>query len=166
MIKPKKLSKGDKVAIVSLSSGILGEPYFKHQIELGISRLISMGLVPVFMPHALNGIDYISKHPEERASDLKEAFFDDSIKGIICAMGGDETFLLLPYLMEDQEFIQKVKSNPKIFTGFSDTTNNHFMFYKLGLVTFYGPNFLSDLAELDFEMLPYTKDTFSVFLKI
>ena len=39
MIKPKKLQKGDKVAIVCLSSGILGEPELKHQIDLGIKRL-------------------------------------------------------------------------------------------------------------------------------
>lgn len=28
----------------------------------------------------------------------------------------------VPYLMEDKEFIKNVKRNPKIFSGFSDTT--------------------------------------------
>lgn len=28
MIKPKKLQKGDKIAIVSLSSGIMGEDFW------------------------------------------------------------------------------------------------------------------------------------------
>ena len=36
------------------------------------------------------------------------------------------------------------------------------MFYKLGMRTFYGSNFVCDLAELNKEMLPYTK---RVFLK-
>jgi muramoyltetrapeptide carboxypeptidase LdcA involved in peptidoglycan recycling len=62
--------------------------------------------------------------------------------------------------MEDKEFINAVKTHPKIFMGFSDTTNNHLMFYKLGLQTFYGQAFLTDLAELDTEMVPYTKKYF------
>lgn len=32
---PKKLKKGDKVAIVSLSSGLAGEEMFRHRYELG-----------------------------------------------------------------------------------------------------------------------------------
>jgi muramoyltetrapeptide carboxypeptidase LdcA involved in peptidoglycan recycling len=163
MNKPKRLKQGDKVAIVSLSSGILGEPYCKHQLQLGIERLKEFGLEPRFMPNALKGMNYLRDNPRARADDLKEAFFDDEIKGIICVIGGDETFKLLSYHIEDEQFIAKVKGNPKIFTGFSDTTNNHLMFYKLGMVSFYGPNFLSDLAELGREMLPYTKKTFQAF---
>lgn len=163
MIKPKKLNKGDKVAIISLSRGILGMPFAKHELDLGIKRLKEFGLEPVIMPNALKDMDYLFNHPEERASDLKKAFLDESIKGIICAIGGDDTYKTIPYLMEDNEFIEAVKNHPKIFTGFSDTTNNHLMFQKLGLETFYGPCFLVDLAELDKEMLPYTKETFNKF---
>jgi muramoyltetrapeptide carboxypeptidase LdcA involved in peptidoglycan recycling len=163
MIKPRKFKKGDKVAIVSLSSGTLGNPSCQHQLELGIKRLKSFGLEPVFMPNALKGIDYLYKHPKARAQDLKTAFYDDSISGIICAIGGDDTYRLLPFLMEDQEFVNQVKSHPKIFTGFSDTTNNHFMFYSLGITSYYGPNYLSDLAELEEDMLPYTKNAFLSF---
>ena len=32
MIKPKKLQKGDKIAIVSLSSGIMGEDFCRHEL--------------------------------------------------------------------------------------------------------------------------------------
>ena len=35
MIKPKKLKKGDMVAIVSLSSGTAGDEMFKHRYEQG-----------------------------------------------------------------------------------------------------------------------------------
>ena len=62
--------------------------------------------------------------------------------------------------MEDEEFINNVKNNPKIFTGFSDTTMNHLMFYRLGMESFYGPCIVVDLAELDNDMLPYTKEYF------
>jgi muramoyltetrapeptide carboxypeptidase LdcA involved in peptidoglycan recycling len=161
----RKLRKGDKVAIVSLSSGMLGEEFCSHNIEIGVKRLKEYGLEPVFMPNALKGIEYLRAHPEVRAKDLKDAFLDDSIAGIICAIGGDDTYRLLPYLMEDAEFIEAVKKHPKFFTGFSDTTINHLMFYKLGLSTYYGPNFICDLGEIGNEMLPYTKRAFEGYLE-
>lgn len=160
MIRPKKLNKGDKIALVSLSRGILGMPFCKHELEIGLQRLKDFGLVPVVMPNALKDMNYLENHPEAKAADLKMAFMDDSIKGIICAIGGDDTYRTIPFLMEDAEFIYAVKTHPKVFMGFSDTTNNHLMFYKLGLQTFYGQAFLTDLAELDTEMIPYTKKYF------
>jgi muramoyltetrapeptide carboxypeptidase LdcA involved in peptidoglycan recycling len=160
MKKPKPLVKGDKVAVVSMSSGMLGEDFAKHQLDLGLKRIKEFGLVPVVMPNALKGIDYLENHPEARAQDLKDAFYDTSIKGIICAIGGDDTYRTLPYLLDDKDFINVVQNNPKLFTGFSDTTINHLMFYKLGMGTFYGPTFVCDLAEMDKEMLPYTRKAF------
>lgn len=157
MKKPKKLNKGDKVAIVSLSRGLLGMPFCKHELEIGLKRLKRFGLNPVIMQNATKDMDYLNNHPETRASDLKNAFLDKSIKAVICAIGGDDTYKTIPFLMEDEEFIKAVKNNPKIFMGYSDTTNNHLMLNKLGLSTFYGPCFLTDVAELDKEMLPYTK---------
>ena len=160
MTKPNELKIGDTVAIVSLSKGILGEKYISHELEIGKRRLNEMGLNVVFMPNSLKGKEYLNNHPEARAEDLKLAFADDNINAIICAIGGNDTYRLLPYLMEDQEFINNVKTHPKIFMGFSDTTINHLMFYKLGLSTFYGPSFITDLAELDKNMLPYTEKYF------
>lgn len=165
MLKAKKLRKGDKVAIVSLSSGMLGEDFCNHNIEIGVKRLKEYGLEPVFMPNALKGIDYLKANPNARASDLKQAFLDDSIKGIFCAIGGDDTYRLLPYLMEDTEFIDAVQKHPKLFSGFSDTTINHLMFYKLGLATYYGTSFICDLADIGKEMLPYTKKAFEGYLE-
>lgn len=164
MNKPPQLNKGDRITIVSLSSGILGEDFSKHQIKIGVKRLKSFGLQSVFMPNALKGFNYLKENPEARAEDLKTAFADDTIKGIICAIGGDDTFRLLPYLLEDEVFLDHVKNTPKLFTGFSDTTGNHLMFYKLGMTSYYGPNFLNDLAELDSEMLPYTTQAFRSYL--
>ena len=154
------LKKGDKVAIVSLSSGIMGEKYVRHELEIGVKRLQEFGLVPVFMNNSLKGIEYIKNHPEKRADDLKNAFMDKDIKMIITAIGGDDTYKTISYLMEDKEFIKCVKDDPKIFSGFSDTTINHFMLNKLGLSTFYGPAFLVDVAELEDDMLSYTKEYF------
>lgn len=164
MNKPKSLKRGDKVAIVSLSSGLLGEEFCGHTLALGKKRLEELGLQYKIMPNALKGIDYLKEHPEERAKDLKQAMADPEIKGIICAIGGDDTYRLLPYLLEDKEFVEQVKKTPKLFTGFSDTTINHLMFYGLGMMTYYGPNFICDLAEMDKEMIPYTKNAFLAYL--
>ena len=163
-IKPKKLKNGEKVAIVSLSRGLLGMPFCKHELNIALKRLKDYGLIPVIMNNSLKDMDYLQEHPEDRAADLKQAFMDKEIKGIICAIGGDDTYKTFKYLMEDEEFRDAVRNNPKIFTGFSDTTNNHLMLNKLGLSTFYGPCLLVDLAELDREMLPYTKKYFEMFM--
>ncbi|MFL8968753.1 S66 peptidase family protein [Helcococcus kunzii] len=166
MIKPRKIKKGDKIAIVSLSLGILGEDFTSHQREIAEKRLTEdYGLEVVYMPNSKKGIKYLDEHPEARAEDLKMAFKDDSIDAIMCAIGGLDTFRTYEYLFEDEEFKKLVTEKPKLFTGFSDTTMNHLMFQKLGLNTFYGPAFLVDIAELENEMLPYTKEYFDLYFE-
>lgn len=143
MIKPKRLKKGDKVAIVSLSRGMLGEEMFIHKYEIAKKRLEEdYGLQVVAMPNALKGIDYLYQHPEARAKDLIDAFKDPEIKAIFNAIGGDDTIRLLPYIDFDV-----IRNNPKIFTGFSDTTANHFMMHKAGLVSYYGLSVMNNIAE-------------------
>lgn len=164
MVKAGVLKAGSKVAIVSLSSGMLGEEFCSHNLEIATRRLKEYGLEPVCMDNALKGVDYIKHHPEARAADLKAAFLDDSIDGIICAIGGDDTYRTIPYLMEDPEFREAVVRHPKIFTGFSDTTVNHFTLYKLGLQTFYGPSLIADIGDMGKDMLPYTKKAFEILL--
>ncbi len=160
MIKSNFLKKGDKVAIVSLSSGMLGEDFCKHSLDIGVRRLKDFGLSPVFMENTLMGLDFIKENPNLRGKDLKNAFLDKSIKGIFCAIGGLDTYKTLPYLLEDEEFKNIVRENPKVFLGFSDSTTNHLMFYKLGLTTFYGQGFLPDIGDIGKDMLPYTKKHF------
>ena len=163
MNKAQHLKKGDTIAVVSLSSGILGEKFASHQKILGIKRLEKMGLNVIFGENSLKGVDFIKNNPEARAEDLKKAFANQEVRAIICAIGGEDTYKTIPYLMEDEEFINLVKNNPKIFTGYSDTTVNHLMFYKLGLQTFYGPAFLVDFAELGDKMLKYTSKSIKYF---
>ena len=146
------------IAVVSLSSGIAGEPSVRHEVEIGLRRLKEYGLNVRFMPHAMMGLDYVEAHPEKRAEDLLAAFRDPEIDMIMCAIGGDDTYRLLPYLFEHGELASAVTD--KIFLGFSDTTVNHLMLHKVGLRTFYGQAFLSDICELGPEMHPYTRKYF------
>ena len=146
------------VKIVSLSSGIMGESFAAHEMKIGVQRLEAMGLRVKFSAHALDGIGHLQEHPEDRAADLLEAYADPEADMILCAIGGDDTYRLLPYLFE-QDALKKV-INGKVFLGFSDTTINHLMLHKLGAKTFYGQSFLSDICELGEDMLPYTRKYF------
>lgn len=150
--------KVKKIGIISLSSGILGESFVKHELDLGVKRLKDFGLEVEFLPNSLKGIDYIKENPEKRASDLLKAFSDPKIDMILSAIGGFDTFKTIPFLFE-QNRLKKV-INQKIFLGFSDTTINHFYLHKLGINTFYGQAFLTDIADLSKDIDAYTKSYF------
>ena len=143
MIKPKGLKKGDKIAVVSLSWGGLGDENLIHKYYIAKARLENdFGLQVVAMPNALKGTEFVYEHPELRAKDLMDAFMDESIAGIFCAIGGDDSIRILPYIDFDV-----IKNNPKIFMGYSDTTVSHFMMNKAGVVSYYGPSIMCEFGE-------------------
>ncbi|MCQ2549723.1 MAG: LD-carboxypeptidase [Lachnospiraceae bacterium] len=150
------------VTIVSLSRGILGESFIEHELKIGVKRLQEFGLTVHFSTHALKGLDYLEKHPESRANDLIEAFNSDTDM-ILCAVGGVDTYRLLPYLFENDKLKKCVKE--KVFLGFSDATMNHLMLHKVGINTFYGQAFLPDVCELSNDMLKYSKVYFQELIK-
>ena len=71
-----------------------------------------------------------------------DAFKDSEMKAVFNSIGGDDTIRLLPYIDFDV-----LRNNPKIFTGFSDTTTNHFMMRKAGVVSYYGLSVMNNIAE-------------------
>lgn len=152
-----------KIGIVSLSSGVLGESFVEHEVKIGLDRLNKLGVEIEFLPNSLKGIDFLKNHPEARADDLILAFEDDTIDMILCAIGGEDTYRLAPYLFEGDKLKNIVKQ--KLFLGFSDSTINHFMLNKLGIKTFYGQAFLPDVCELSDNMLAYTEKYFLELIK-
>lgn len=160
---PGSLSPKDRIAVVSLSWGGLGDPGYRGALDLGTKRLRDLGLEPVFMPNSLKGSLWLGEHPEARAEDLKSAFRDPSIKGIICATGGSDTYRTLPFLCEDAGFIRTVRQRPLVFSGYSDSTVDHLMLYRMGLMSYYGPSFINDIAEPGDGILPYTRAAFRSF---
>ncbi len=151
MIKPKRLRAGDRIAVVSLSWGGMGDEGLVHKYHIAKDRLEKdFGLEVVAMPHALRGSAFVAEHPELRAKDLMDAFADRSISAVFCAIGGDDTIRLLPYINYDI-----IRNNPKIFMGYSDSTVNHFMMYKAGLGSFYGPSVMCEFGEY-VSMFDYT----------
>ena len=100
-----------KIAIISLSRGILGETFISHELEIGLKRLQNYGIEVITTESALKGMEYIKNNPKERARDLLNALKDKSIDMILCAIGGDDTYRLLPYLFENDELKKAVKES-------------------------------------------------------
>lgn len=141
MQKPRKLKSGDKVAAVTLSWA--GPGSFPQRYLIGKRQLEDeFGLQVVEMPYALKDPEWIAKNPEARAEDLMMAFSDSSVAGIISTIGGEDSIRLLPFID-----LEVIRSNPKVFLGYSDTTVTHFACYKAGLVSFYGPAIMAGFAE-------------------
>lgn len=163
-VSMEKLKKGDKIAVVSLSSGVLGESFVAHEVEIAKKRIESMGFSLAFMDNSQKGLEFLKNNPKAKADDLLQAFLDKDTKVIISAIGGDNAFEICPYVFENKMLVDAIKNNPKPFLGFSDSTTNHLIFYKLGVKTFYGQCLLVDVAELDEDMLEYSKQHFESFL--
>ena len=154
LIKPSALRIGDKVATVSLSWGGAGDDEILWRYQQGKERLETIfGLQVVEMPNTLKGSKYVYENPQKRAEDLMQAFSDSSIKAIFACIGGNDSIRMLPYIDFDV-----IRNNPKIFTGYSDSTVTHFICMKAGISSFYGPAILTDFAE-NIEMPQYTIDS-------
>jgi muramoyltetrapeptide carboxypeptidase LdcA involved in peptidoglycan recycling len=152
MIKPKKLQPGDTIAAITLSWG--GPGTFPHRYVAGKKQLQEeFGLKVVETPHALQDADWIYNNPRARAEDLMNAFADPSIKAILSTIGGNDSIRVLPYLDLDV-----IRSNPKVFMGYSDTTVTHMACFKAGLVSFFGPAMMAGFAE-NGGMFPYMVDS-------
>lgn len=125
---PPKVRPGDKVAVLSPSSGL--PEVFPAVYEQGLQRLRDIfELEPVEYPTTRK----LHSSPQERARDLHAAFADSQIKAIFSSIGGDDQIKVLKYL--DPELI---KANHKAFFGYSDNTNLHNFLWSLGLVSYHG----------------------------
>ena len=111
-VKPKKLLKGDTVAIVSPSWG--GPSIFPHVYESGLETIKRLGLKVKEYPSARKEADFLYANPEFRAKDINNAFEDSEVKAIFTSIGGDDSVRILPFL--DANIIKK---NPKIILGYS-----------------------------------------------
>ena len=143
LIIPSKLNAGDKIAFISISGGRAGDEDMLPRYMLGKRRFEKIFNVEVVeTPNALKGSKYIYEHPEKRAEDLVWALKDDSIKGIICNQGGDDSYRVLPYIDT-----QVIHDNPKVFMGFSDIATWTAVYTYAGVRSYYGPTVLTPIAQ-------------------
>lgn len=130
VIKPKRLKKGDRIALVTPGSYIS-----EKELQDSIKNLDELGFEVTFSKRLMLQNGYFSGTDEERAEDLMEMFERNDVDGIMCARGGYGCARILPLLDYDI-----IRSNPKVLIGYSDVTALLYgIFQKVGLVSFHGP---------------------------
>ena len=140
-IKPQRLKRGDTVAAISLSYGLAA--LVPHRYQAGKRQIEeTFGVKVVETPNALREPDWLYRNPRARADDLHWALENPDIQTIFSTIGGEESVRILPYVDLDI-----IRSHPKIMMGFSDATTILNTFVRAGVVSFYGPSVLCDLAE-------------------
>lgn len=127
--------------MVSLSSGLAAE--FPGVFERGLQSLRTLGLKPVPFPTTALSSRELYEHPERRVADLRDALLDESIDGIISAIGGYESVRLLPRLRR-----RWFTAQPKLIMGSSDATTYLSFARACGLIGFYGPSVMSGLSQM------------------
>jgi muramoyltetrapeptide carboxypeptidase LdcA involved in peptidoglycan recycling len=133
---PPKPSPGDRVAIVSPSSGL--PEIFPHVHELGLRRLREVfKLEPVEYPTTR----VMGTAPVDRARDLHAAFSDPTITAVLATIGGDDQITVLRHLDPDL-----LRANPKPYFGYSDNTNLLNYLFGLGIVSYHGGSVMVHLG--------------------
>jgi muramoyltetrapeptide carboxypeptidase LdcA involved in peptidoglycan recycling len=141
LIRPPVLKPGDTIAVISLSAGLSAA--FPHRHEAGKRQLAeTFGVRVVETPNALRNNEWLHDNPEARADDLHWALTNDDVAGIVSTIGGDESIRTVPYLDLDV-----IRTHPKVFLGFSDSTVQHLVNRTAGVVSFHGPSLLAGFAE-------------------
>jgi muramoyltetrapeptide carboxypeptidase len=149
IIKPKKLQKGDSVAIISPTGAVPDE--LKDQFNNGIKFLEELGLKVIVGKNALGRYYYSSGTTAERLSDIHDAFNDKNVKAVIMSIGGSTANNLL-----DKLDFGLIRKNPKIFCGISDgTTLLNPIFSQAGLITYHGPDLIFTFGQ---PITPQIKD--------
>lgn len=130
IIKPDRLRRGDKVALVASASFVT-----EKQLQAAIDKISALGFIPVYSDKILGKHGYFSGTDEERAADFNNMINNPEIKAIIFAGGGYGCTRILALI--DYEAIRK---NPKVIMGLSDNTALiNAINQKTGLITFHGP---------------------------
>jgi muramoyltetrapeptide carboxypeptidase len=136
-IKPKALSPGDTIGLITPSSSITDE-----KLEKAISNMKMLGLKVKLGKHikAING--YLAGTDEQRLEDLHNMFADDEVDGIWCIRGGYGVGRILPKIN-----YKLIKKNPKVLIGYSDITALLLAVHqKTGLICFHGPVASADFS--------------------
>lgn len=147
IVKPKKLQKGDCIGIIA-PCGVFKAA---DRLEKGVEFLQNAGF-RVKVSEKLFALQrYMAGTDEERAGEIEKFFTDDEVDGIICARGGYGAIRLIDKINYDV-----IRSNPKVFCGFSDVTALSAMLLKrAGLVTYSAPmingDFGNDISDFTWE---------------
>ncbi|KUJ07777.1 peptidase S66, LD-carboxypeptidase A [Mollisia scopiformis] len=152
-IIPAALKPGDTIALLSPSSRL--NDIFPLRISRATTALEVLGFKIKSIYTSLPTPCSHHQQIHHRVQELHSAFTDPSIRAIISTIGGLSSNELLPFIDWDL-----IRTNPKIFVGYSDITLLHLgIFAQAGLRTFYGPAAITQFAEIP-EPLGFTVEHF------
>jgi muramoyltetrapeptide carboxypeptidase len=139
-VKPPALQPGDTVGIIAPASNIKRE-----LLDAGCQALRALGYKPFYLDSILDQDLYFAGSVRRRAQELEDMFLRPEVRAIVCARGGYGANYLLNAID-----LQKIKSHPKIFVGYSDiTTLLTYFADAANLVTFHGPMVAKDFTHAD-----------------
>jgi muramoyltetrapeptide carboxypeptidase len=139
LIRPRPLRSGDTIGLITPSTYV-SDP---DRLALAEHTVRYFGLQPKWGKNVRKQVGYLGGTIAERLDDLHSMFRDPEVSGIFAIRGGYGSEQLLDHI--DYELI---RSNPKIFLGYSDITALHLAINKkVGLITFHGPVVLSRFTD-------------------
>ncbi len=127
---PPFLSKGDKVAVVSLASRLDKKRYRQGKKIL----TESFGLEVIEGQHLFAKHHNFAGNDHDRLADFQSFLDNPEIKAIIAGRGGYGTSRII-----DQVDWTQFKTNPKWIIGFSDITAVHQQLQKMDMQSIHGP---------------------------
>ena len=125
MIIPSKLTRGDKIGIISTARKISLE-----ELSPAINTLESWGLEVVLAENLFEEDNQFAGAVKQRTTDLQSMINNDKIKAILCARGGYGTVQII-----DNIDFTNLKKNPKWIVGYSDVTVLHSHLHNLGVAS-------------------------------
>ena len=129
MLKPHRLTRGSRVAIVAPASGFRREDF-----DGGVAELSRLGFEPVWEASVFERRVYVAGPAEMRAGAIRNALRDPNIAALIAVRGGYGSAQLLPLLDPDE-----IRSARKAVIGYSDITALlSFVTLQCGVVSFHG----------------------------
>jgi muramoyltetrapeptide carboxypeptidase len=129
--RPRRLRRGDRVAVVAASG-----PLVPERLAAGVAVLESWGLEVVLGEHVDASHRHLAGSDADRAGDLQQAWCDPRVAAVLCARGGSGAARLVDLL--DWEAMRAAA--PKVLVGLSDVTVLHeALAAHLGLASLYGP---------------------------
>jgi muramoyltetrapeptide carboxypeptidase len=137
MIRPRRLERGSRIAIVAPASA-----FKRDEFERGVEEIERLGLRPAWDDTVFARASYVAGTADVRAAAIRRALADPAIDAIIAVRGGYGSAQLLP-LLDPAE----IRDACKPIIGYSDITALlAFVTLHCGVVAFHGPMLEGRLA--------------------
>jgi muramoyltetrapeptide carboxypeptidase len=130
VIRPPRMRPGDAVALIAPAGPVTAE-----RIDAAVARCLALGLRPVLGQSVRERNGYLAGHDDQRRADFQTAIDDDDIRALWALRGGYGTMRILPQLP-----LERMRTRPQAFIGFSDNTAIHLALARQGVVSFHAPH--------------------------